>query len=228
MIMKSMIVFLVAAATLFASCSSEVQSVYRIRASAESKNGGSIVFKVFPENGDGDCMSGASVLAVNSENMVTVLAFDNGTQCYTGTVDGLESDTYTVKVNSVLFDSIQSLKMPHERLVTKPSVISFSDASGNSVLAGSSLSSVETINCTWNALGGGVVYQVAVKTALSTKWTGSTSAATIDIPADTLASGTSYYLYVTAQKMYGDPYFVDKLYYSNSSITSAGISFYVE
>ena len=31
--MKSMIVFLVAAATLFASCSSEVQSVYRIRAS---------------------------------------------------------------------------------------------------------------------------------------------------------------------------------------------------
>lgn len=98
---------------------------------------------------------------------------------------------------------------------------------GNSVLSGKSINSQSAVSCAWNSLGNGIVYQVNIKTALNRIWTGSTSACNIEIPKGTLTAGKTYYLYLTAQKICGDPYF-SLPYYSFSSITSPAVTFYVE
>lgn len=210
----------------FAGCESSIEN-QNLRASAVSVNGDDIVFRVYPENSSGDIMTGSLVTVTNSENEVLLLEFDNDSQCYISSFDGLESDIYNIKVISAAYKEAACIQIPHLRLTKAPTIVSFSDSMGNSVLSGKSINSQSAVSCAWNSLGNGIVYQVSIKTVLSRIWTGSTSACNIEIPKGTLTAGKTYYLYLTAQKICGDPYF-SLPYYSFSSITSSAVTFYVE
>lgn len=74
----------------FAGCESSIEN-QNLRASAVSVNGDDIVFRVYPENSSGDIMTGSLVTVTNSENEVLLLEFDNDSQCYISSFDGLES-----------------------------------------------------------------------------------------------------------------------------------------
>ena len=220
------IIVLVIICTLFLGCKKDT-SVFRVRGCLISADGSDVEMKVVVENESGDCLTGAVVLATDSSNDVTILDYDSDLCCYSATVDGLEENTYTIQVDSVSIGEIITLKIPHTRLLNKPVLVSLTDSKGNSVLSGATLSMDSSFYAAWDSCGENVVYKIAIKSPLETVWSSSSSSTNIEIPPNILKTGI-YYFYITAQKIYGDPYFSSSNYYSVSSIQSSGIQFYAE
>ena len=212
--------------SLARGCNKDI-SVFRVRGSITSSEGKKANVKVIAENEFGDCMTGAVVLVTDSSNTVTVLEYDSDLCCYSSDVAGVENEIYTIHVDSIAAGKIHTLKIPHTRLLEKPALISFSDSKGNSVLSGDKLSLHSSFYAAWNSCGNDIVYNVTIKTPVSTVWSSSSSSTNIEIPSDNFKAGV-YYIYITAQKIYGDPYFLSENYYSVSSMQSSGIQFYVE
>ena len=166
-------------------------------------------------------------MAESQTGIVSILDFDNSIQAYSGTIAGLQQDKYSIIVKSNLLQDSYTLEVPHTRINTKPVLISFTDASGNDVLKGNSLTGSKKIQLIWNGSGDNVNYQVIIKDTVSTKWTASTDNCNITIPENALSNGT-YYLMINAQKSYGDLYYETKPYFSVSNISSSSVSFCIE
>jgi len=195
-----------------------------VKVSAVSKNNGNIQFNVYPENKYGMIANGASVGVIDSNNTFTSLPFNSTSQCFTDTVDSTSSE-FTIKVKSALSDEIVSVTVPHKKLEEKPVVTSFSDLSGNDMLAADKINSTEDVVLAWEDMGENVTYIITVMTSAVTVFVKSTNALTIEIPAGTLSPSTMYYLKITAQRIVGDPIFETADYYSVSEYVGSSISF---
>jgi len=214
---------------LITSCKTSIDNSgnVKIRINAKSEYSKDIDFQVFIENEYGNSVNGALVLAQSESGITELFSFDNSSQSYTGSINGIEDDYYNIIVKSNSLLNFYSKKIPHTRLNKKTAVTFFSDSDGNSVLSGNLLKKNLPIQIAWNSLGQNVNYQVLVKNALNTKWTASINNCNIIIPANTLDAG-NYYLYINAQKSYGDLFFETENYYSVSNISSSAITFTVQ
>lgn len=199
-----------------------------IRAILESEGSSSVDFRIYVEGSDGNALTGSVVLVSDSISRVTNLEFDPDTYCYTGSANISPDGMFNIRVDSNAVDGAQTITVPHTVLSLKPVVTTFQDADGNSVLSGQSLISASPIQIAWKSAGTGVVYQVTIKTALSTVYAVSTGACNISIGASKIPAGTDYYLDIVAQKIYGDLYFITDNYYSVSVIRSASVYFDVQ
>ena len=223
---KFRIIILIVFCFLFLDCNKD-SPLFRVYCSVTTINGGNAEIKAIVENEIGNCMTGAIVFVSDSKNTVTIMDYNANSCCYTAIVDAIEDDIYTITVDSIAIGKKIFIEIPHTRLTAKPTIISFSDSNGNSVLSGDSLSKDCASYVAWESCGNDVVYHISIKSPLTTLWTGSSSSPSIDIPPYILKSGI-YYFCVTAQKIYGDPYYSSADYYSVSSIDSSNIQFYVE
>lgn len=214
---------------LLISCSNNnlPKDSFSIRVLIKSEPTKDVSIKVILENESGQVINGALVMAESQTGIVSILDFDNSIQAYSGTIAGLQQDKYSIIVKSNLLQDSYTLEVPHTRINTKPVLISFTDASGNDVLKGNSLTGSKKIQLIWNGSGDNVNYQVIIKDTVSTKWTASTDNCNITIPENALSNGT-YYLMINAQKSYGDLYYETKPYFSVSNISSSSVSFCIE
>lgn len=213
-------------ALVFTSCvnPSESDEKIRVRVSVTSKNGGDIGFKVFPENQYGNITTGANVYLIDSNNTYTYLEFDNDSQSYNTSLAS-NSTEFRVVVDSILSKEDICIQVPHIRLAVKPSITTFEDSDGNSVLSGKSVDGSKEIQLVWDSLGDDVVYTVLITTGVNQVWKKSTNASSLFVPSDVLEAGGIYYLKVSAQKIMGDPTFKSDSYYSVSEIEGSTISF---
>jgi hypothetical protein len=180
------------------------------------------------EGPDGNSVSGALVTVSDETNKATILTYDSNACAYGADMEEPEADmTYTVELVTMLLDSPITREIPYSGLSKKPDVTVFQDASGNSVLNGQGLSGNAHFQIAWASCGTGVVYQLAVKAALKTVYATSTNAETVTIPAGDIPTGI-YTLEISAQRIYGDPYFKEADYCSLSSSKSMGLSFHVD
>jgi hypothetical protein len=201
---------------------------FKIRASAVSDNTGYITFKVYPENSQGNIVSGAVVTVTDASNVIHLLDFSSSNQFYTKTIEGITNSEYTIQVSSNCITNRHTMIIPHTLLTEKPAVSVLNDSDSNSALSGKELQSNQEIQLAWNNLGVDLVYNVSIKSTLKTVFSKSTQVPFIMIPADSLEKNSNYTLYINAQKIYGDPYFINADYYSVSSITSSGLSFFTK
>jgi hypothetical protein len=196
------------------------------RANAAGTN--AVKATVVVEGRDGNSLSGAVVTVTDRYNSLLPLAYESSSCTYTGMLDEFEGETeYIIEVTSITFDTPVKLTVPYTSLSDSPRTTVFHDAQGNSVLNGQPLLASQPIQIGWSLCGDDVVYQAAIKTALKTPYTVTTTAGTVTIPANTLTAG-AYMLEITAQKIHGDMYFRSVPYYAVSAITSPLVSCYVE
>lgn len=224
---KFLVVF--AACVFMAGCKLSVENLKKglsVRTSFVSDGKGYVAVSVWPENSDGNIVTGAAVTVRDASNQVWYCDFNNDKQVYSTNMESSGGEL-TVTVKSAVLDQIYKKAFPHKTLSSKPVLKVFSDESGNSVLSGKSVDPSEDIQIAWNSLGDGIVYNVQVRSALSVKWSKSTSVPSITIPAGTLSDG-NFYLQIAAQWISGDPLFEKEDYYSQSTVTSSNLSFYTE
>ncbi len=213
---------------IFTSCQNNIEETFKVRVAAVSDNTEYITFNVYPENSQGNIVSGAVVTITDESNAVHLLPFSSGNQVYTETIEGTNSSVYTVQVSSNCISQPRIIKILHTVLTEKPALTVFNDSDGNSALAGNELQSNKEIQLAWKSLGENVVYNVSIKSTLKTVFSKSTEIPLVIIPANTLKENSNYTVYITAQKIYGDPVFLKDDFYSASSITSSGISFFTK
>jgi hypothetical protein len=223
---------LLAGVCLLLSCTDAAQDgatvKVRPRASVTGTGTGSVRCAVWVEGPAGDSLTGAVVTVRNGANQVTLLAYDAAQCAYTATVEETARDAaYTFEVSSILLDTPMTLKVPYTALTQKPGVTVFQDVSGASVLNGQGLGAGQPVQIAWTSCGEGAAYQVTVKTALTAVYSVSTNAKTVTLPAGAIPAG-NYTLEIIAQKIYGDPYFKEAVYYSLSATKSAALSFHVD
>jgi hypothetical protein len=204
------------------------ENTVKVRTVVESEKSDEADIRVFLEGPDGNMVTGAVVIVRNSKNAVLKIPFDPASFCYSESFPIPSDGMLYFSVQSLLSDDIVEYSVPHVPLTSPPVVSVFRDSSGNSALSGQALDADSPVQVAWNALATGVVYQVAVKTALSTLYAESTEANEILIPADSLEAGSGYYLSITAEKIFGDPLFRSASYYSVSAYTGAKMAFSVE
>jgi hypothetical protein len=220
-------------AFLFTACQDTVEDETvkpSVRASFVKLNGSDTAVKatVFVEGPDGNALSGAVVIVKDGRNTMTQLAYESASCSYNGTLEEITGGTtYVVEVASVLSDGIIKLNIPYSAPEGPPRVTVFQDSDGNSVLRGQNLSANRQVQIGWADVGEGVVYQVAVKTALKTVYAVLTDACTVTVPSGNFQPG-AYLLEITAQKIYGDVFFRTAPYYSASFAASPMVSCYVD
>ncbi|HCM26081.1 MAG: hypothetical protein A2Z96_05720 [Spirochaetes bacterium GWB1_48_6] len=190
------------------------ESGVRIRTRIESEKTKVADILVYVEGADGDQVTGAVVVVRNSANDVVLLPFDPVRYCYAGSIAIAEEENFSISVDSILLADSIDYSIPHVRITEEPVLAQFRDSSGRSVLAGENLDGGEEIQVAWSSRIPGSVYQVSARTALETVYSVSTEAPQVVIPAGTFASGSSYYLQIQAQKIFGDPLFRVADYYS--------------
>ena len=133
-----------------------------------------------------------------------------------------------IRVHTNAATDILTLTVPHHKLSKAPLITVFQDEAGKSVLKGEAISSQKTIQIAWDPLGEECVYTVEVKTAVSTVYSCSSTAAQLSVPAHTLATHKQYRLVITAQRIAGDPLLEKTPYYSVSSRRTEGLQFETE
>lgn len=217
-----LIVFLISSCSFFKTDDINL----KIRASFSSEGNGAVTVFVWPENKEGNIVTGAVVTVTDSSNQVWHCEFNNSKQVYSTEIES-SSESFKIRVVSNLLDEPFEKIYPHKIFSEKPVLKSFTDESGNNVLSGKSLSPGEKILIAWNDLGTDIVYQVQVRSAASVKWSSSCSLPSIEVPADVLTEGT-YYLQIIAQWISGDAVYEKEDYYSLSAVTSSSLSFFVE
>ncbi len=226
--MKKGFIFIIVLIILTSCKFDKEEENFKIRVSAISENSSDITFKVYPENAQGNIVSGAVVTVTDSLNIVHLLPFSFSNQVYSETIENTSNSEFTIQVASNCISQRRTIKIPHQTLTQKPSISIFNDSDGNSALSGKELKSNQEIQLAWNNLGENIVYNVSIKSTLKTVFTKSTEVPFIIIPENTLESNKNYTVFIKAQKINGDPFFLKYDYYSVSSITSSGITFFTE
>ena len=223
--MKHTFSFLFILFFLISGCSQNV-SLYQVRSSVVSNGKNSAYVYVWPENLDGNIVSGAVVSVTDSSHKVYNCEFNSGKQVYFSEVDS-DSETCVITVKSALLSDIFRKVIPYKKVSTKPEPVTFSDASGNSVLKGGILNRDEQIQIAWNALGDCFSYTAKVSSAVNEYWRCSTDACSVFIPENELSSGL-YNLEITAQWTSGDPFYESEDYFCESTIESSIFPFTVK
>jgi hypothetical protein len=199
----------------------------QVRTTVTASGSGSVQCTVCVEGPNGESVSGALVVLWDETNKAAMLSYDSSTCTYSTAVEEQEGETmYTIEVATILLDAPVVQKIPYAGLSKKPDITVFQDAAGNSVLNGQTLSKNTPLQIAWTSCGNGIVYQLAVKTALKMIYAISSNAETVTIPADIIPAGV-YTLEILAQKISGDPNFKKADYCSTSSSKSLGITFNV-
>ena len=222
---KTITILCLALGSLF-SCSQNSMGL-NVRISAVSDNNGSVGFCVYPETDFGIIANGASVSVVDEYNTVTFLDFSNEYQCFKGSVEATSSK-YKVKVRSSLLNEIAQYDIPNSCISKKISLLKFEDSAGDSVLSGDFIDGNLAILLAWNKIADDLVYTINIKTSVANVFSKSTENTNFIIPNDVLEPNKLYFLTMTAQKIWGDPEFEEKNFYSVSKSSVYSLSFYTK
>jgi hypothetical protein len=214
----------------FFSCNNGVQenthAQGRVRASVISTGSGNVRCSVVVEGPGGDSLSGAVVSVMDVGNKISSLTYDPSVCAYQVVLEEQAGTTYTFEINTILSETSITIDVPYTAVLTKPNITIFQDEEGDSVLNGQSLKNNLASQIAWSSCGDGVIYQISIKTALTIVYMVSTNANTYTFPAGSIPAG-NYAVEVMAQKIYGDPLYKTKNYYSVSTTAGMVLSFNV-
>jgi hypothetical protein len=220
---------------IFASCrypsgdSSEKDRSLTVRTVISSSGGaGTADLTVYTENGKGDVVTGAIVLAATNTGSVSRIAFNPETYSYNTKTEIPSDGVFKFSVQSSLVEDKIKYSITHIPLKSAPCITIFRDAEGKSVLEGERVSASEDIQIAWDSVYSGTVYKVSIKTALLTIYSVSTKALQVTVPAAVLSQNKTYYAQIEAQYINGDPLFETADYYSVSVYDGANVSFTTE
>ena len=199
-----------------------------VRAIIQSDKNEESLIKVFIENKDGNAVTAASVICIDKNNRAYFLEFDAAKYYYWIQAVLPDNGDIRIRVHTNAATDILTLTVPHHKLSKAPPITVFQDEAGKSVLKGEAISSQKKIQIAWEPLGEECVYTVEVKTAVSTVYSCSSTAAQLIIPVNTLAARKQYRLVITAQRIAGDPLLEKTPYYSVSSRRTEGLQFETE
>ena len=199
-----------------------------VRAVIQSDKNEESIIKVFVENKDGNAVTAASVICIDKNNRAYFLEFDAAKYYYWIQAVLPDNGDIRIRVHTNAATDTLTLTVPHHKLSKAPPITVFQDETGKSVLKGEAISSQKTIQIAWEPLGAECVYTVEVKTALSSVYSCSSTAAQLTIPAHTLTAHKQYRLVITAQRISGDPLLEKASYYSVSSCRTEGLQFETE
>lgn len=199
-----------------------------VRAIIQSDKNEESLIKVFVENKDGNAVTAASVICIDKNNRAYFLEFDAAKYYYWIQAVLPDNGDISIRVHTNAATDILTLTVPHHKLSKAPPITVFQDEAGKSVLKGEAISSQKKIQIAWEPLGEECVYTVEVKTAASTVYSCSSTAAQLSVPAHTLATHKQYRLVITAQRITGDPLLEKTPYYSVSSRWTEGLQFETE
>ena len=199
-----------------------------VRAIVQSDKNEESLIKVFVENKDGNAVTAASVICIDKNNRAYFLEFDAAKYYYWIQAVLPDNGDISIRVHTNAATDILTLTVPHHKLSKAPLITVFQDEAGKSVLKGEAISSQKTIQIAWDPLGEECVYTVEVKTAVSTVYSCSSTAAQLSVPAHTLTTHKQYRLVITAQRIAGDPLLEKTPYYSVSSRRTEGLQFETE
>ncbi|MCK9171202.1 MAG: hypothetical protein M0P01_12380 [Treponema sp.] len=138
---------------------------------------------VYTENGEGDAVTGAVVLAETNSGSVSRIAFDPETYSYNSKAEISSDGVFNFSVQSSLLKNKIKYSITHIQLKSAPCITIFRDEEGKSVLEGERVSALEDIQIAWNSVYSGTVYKVSIKTALLTIYSVSTKALQVTVPA---------------------------------------------
>lgn len=199
-----------------------------VRAIIQSDKNEESIIKVFVENSDGNAVTAASVICIDKNNRAYFLEFDAAKYYYWIQAVLPDNGDIRIRVHTNAATDTLTLTVPHYKLSKAPPITVFQDESGKSVLKGETISSQKTIQIAWEPLGEECVYTVEIKTALSSVYSCSSTAAQMIIPAHTLTAHKQYRIIITAQRIAGDPLLEKASYYSVSSRRTEGLQFETE
>ena len=199
-----------------------------VRAIVQSEKNEESLIKVFVENKDGNAVTAASVICIDKNNRAYFLEFDAAKYYYWTQAVLPDNGNIRIRVHTNAATDTLTLTVPHYKLSKAPPITVFQDESGKSVLKGEAISSQKTIQIAWEPLGAECVYTVEIKTALSSVYSCSSTAAQLTIPAHTLTAHKQYRIIITAQRIAGDPLLEKASYYSVSSRRTEGLQFETE
>ena len=199
-----------------------------VRAIIQSDKNEESLIKVFVENKDGNAVTAASVICIDKNNRAYFLEFDAAKYYYWIQAVLPDNGDINIRVHTNAATDTLTLTVPHHKLSKAPPITVFQDEAGKSVLKGEAISSQKKIQIAWEPLGEECVYTVEVKTAASTVYSCSSTAAQLSVPAHTLATHKQYRLVITAQRITGDPLLEKTPYYSVSSRWTEGLQFETE
>lgn len=222
---KIVLVFIVSALILN-SCSYEAG--LKIRCSIKSENGTSVTAEIIPENNMGCIANGAVVYVTDCFNQITMASYNNSMGVYKAVELNPLSDFFYVSVISAALSKPYEIQIPHNVISVKPEIVAMTDSLNNNVFSGNELDVNEEIQIGWEKCDGEVVYDVKIQTQFLTVWTGSTSVNYISVPSKNLEEGKSYTVSVCAQRIIGDPLFLNCDYSSVSTFNSSKVNFYTK
>ena len=222
--MKIKIIAICIIGLIFFSCDAPQDTKPNVRAVLKATGTGSIRATVFVEGSDGNSLSGAVVTIMDKRNAILQLNYDSAACSYNGLMEEFPDESnYNVEVATILSKEKIKLTVPYLRLSNAPEVIVFQDMAGSSVLHGQSIASSQPVQIGWSGSGEGGVYQVTIRTALKVIYAVSTNSLNVTVPAGSIPAG-SYLLDISAQKMYGDAFFMKSQFYSLSYINASLVS----
>jgi len=210
------------------SCAQGVSSKTNVRTTIVSSAAGQAAVSVVVEGSGGNALTGSLVQIKDSSNSVTNLVFDSDTCAYKGNVNVLSDGLFCVTVQSILLDAEYSRYITHTQIADKPQIVEFRDATGNSVLSGASLRNDEIIQVSWTSDAQDTQYTLSFRTATAIYYSVTTTAKTIQIPANAFSVGRNYYLEIKAQRIRGDPMFKTSDYCSIANSGSSSVSFSIK
>ncbi len=199
---------------------------FSMYATVLSKNNGQTIVKAYPVNKFGQILNGVSVIVKNKNNSIVILEFDNENQCYSSIIEPIDSDILNIYAKNIYTNDTCLLSIPFEKITKEPTIKNICDESGNNAFQGDKLDSEKKLYVNWDSLGEDVSYQIIVKKNNTIIFQKTINDSFLEIPP--LESKGTYYIYIKAQKSFGDIYYESEKYYSCSESNSSSIMFYVQ
>lgn len=217
---------------IFSSCNntSVIQNPdkIRIRITLASPINDKVEAKVYIEGYDGNIVNGATVFVKDSSNTITKLEYNSQQACYYNMINKQSVEEYVIIIDSILFDSPKIYTIPHTYLEETIDIqnIEIVNKLGESYQNFDTINTAYPIRITWQSAIKDCSYKVIIRTPTKVLYESSTNNKTIEIPGNTISTGTNYvYLQIQQQKSYGDIQFQNFDYYSVSIYSTENINF---
>lgn len=167
---------------------------------------------------DGNIINGATVNAINPANNMIILDFNNGV--YRNYFDSLISGDYVIK--AIIYyrneTTLLSRTYKHEIIIDKPEINNITDGTGKSSKIGEPLNHTSPIAVNWTDIPN-VIYTFSILHDNQVIYMQNEKTSSILIPANSLDPDKSYYAYIYAEYINGDPFYLKSDFLSISKRT---------
>lgn len=215
---------------LFSGCFFDKENNGRVRVSVESRKNEGTEVKVWVEGKNGELIDGALVNSLTDGNILKTLEY-NDKGFYQGTYSTIVRDNCTISVDSLQFDNVKNIEVPHKGITEDIRIESIIDENGNNVMESQEIKENQEIIIRWNLVNNASVYQIEIENEDDEIVYSATSQINQAVIGNEILQGSeigkSYSIKISGQSKYGDPYYIENEYFSVSLRTSIDYNFYV-